>query len=241
MGGRLRVDFEQLAAAGDSLESTAGRVSASTRAFRRSGGGLGFAGGAYAHVAERILDGVERLAVRVEEGFTRVIRAHATVARRITDRLQADDGRLAAEARAETAHERRGPPRPRPPQIPAGPADPEKPHPHDPMDLIPAGAREKPFGPNSKFEHGRDYRWKDAQGRKIRLHVHTADPDAPAGSASRNGPVYRVQIDDHYLDAAGRTYALDAGKQTSPGFVRAFATATHIPWPADIPLPWSRS
>lgn len=114
---------------------------------------------------------------------------------------------------------------------------------------VPAGATQLPWTPNAKFPTGLKYQWEhlgaadptvagakvgptatptrigegDA-GRKVVWRAHGSDPGVAPGFNAAEGPVYRVNIGNHYLDEYGGKYTANALQANKA------ANDTHIPF-----------
>lgn len=112
---------------------------------------------------------------------------------------------------------------------------------HDPRDLIPADAEQKPFHAIADgSKDGVNYKWQTESGQPVRFRAHSADrnPNLPENSNSRNGPTYRVQVGQRYVGKSGDVHPKNAHDPNSSNYDPGSANDTHIPWPKDIPLPW---
>lgn len=99
--------------------------------------------------------------------------------------------------------------------------------------MVPRHAERVPFTPSAKFSHGEKYQWTDpATGKKVRYHAHGPDPDVSATNNAGQGPIYRQQIGNHYLDAQGNLHTGHSVKSNPQA-----ANDTHIPYPKDQPRP----
>ncbi|MFX4272943.1 polymorphic toxin type 30 domain-containing protein [Propionibacteriaceae bacterium Y1685] len=106
------------------------------------------------------------------------------------------------------------------------------------MRRVPKGAQRKELATMTNIKRGVQFTWQDRLGKHI-LRVHDVDPSAPRGSNATAGPVYRVQHWRLYEDAEGNLHdpAKHVNRETGE-YDEDFANATHIPWPAEIPLPY---
>lgn len=98
-------------------------------------------------------------------------------------------------------------------------------------DMIPKGTPNKwtPGAPGSgKFEgDGFRYEWTDPKtGTNYTVWGHNANPNAPAGSNSANGPTVRIKINNRLVTTSGTTVGNKPSK----------AGITHIPFYSDINL-----
>ncbi|GGT77700.1 putative T7SS-secreted protein [Streptomyces althioticus] len=112
---------------------------------------------------------------------------------------------------------------------------------HNPLDIVPDDAEMRTLkpDPNGGAQKGVEYKWEDPEtGNKVRLRVHDKDGTAPAGSNAANGDIYRISIGGKYQDEAGNLYHRQVHNPNSPHYNSHAAHATHIPWPAQFPLPY---
>ncbi|WBB91605.1 DNRLRE domain-containing protein [Verrucosispora sp. WMMC514] len=112
--------------------------------------------------------------------------------------------------------------------------------PDNPLDLVPASASKRDLTPHSGggAQYGVEYKWLQ-DGQTIRLRIHGPDSTAPAGSNAASGVTYRVQVGQRFLDPAGNLYPSGVHNPRSSNYDPAAANATHIPWPSNVPYPWS--
>jgi hypothetical protein len=104
--------------------------------------------------------------------------------------------------------------------------------------MVPRHATELPFTPNQKFQVGQRFEWTDAAtGKKVRYHAHGADPAQPPTRNAGAGPVHRVRIGNHFLDAAGNKHTKNSLDDSSAAYNPQAANDTHIPYPKDQPPP----
>ncbi|WP_318218143.1 putative T7SS-secreted protein [Streptomyces sp. SCL15-6] len=111
----------------------------------------------------------------------------------------------------------------------------------NPLDIVPDDAEMRVLkpDPNGGAQKGVEYKWDDPEtGNKVRLRVHDKDGTAPAGSNAANGDIYRISIGGKYQDEAGNLYHRQVHNANSPHYNPDAAHATHIPWPAQFPLPY---
>jgi hypothetical protein len=107
--------------------------------------------------------------------------------------------------------------------------------------MVPKGATELPFTPNNKFSVGQRFEWTDpASGKKVRYHAHGADPAVPKTQNAGAGPVYRVRVGNHFLDAQGVKHTQNSVNPNSAAYNAQAANDTHIPYPKDLPSPADR-
>jgi RHS repeat-associated protein len=112
---------------------------------------------------------------------------------------------------------------------------------HNPLDIVPDDAEMRILkpDPNGGAQKGVEYKWQDPEtGNMVRLRVHDKDGTAPAGSNAANGDIYRISIGGKYQDEAGNLYHRQVHNPNSPHYNEDAAHATHIPWPAQFPLPY---
>ncbi|MCO1653962.1 polymorphic toxin type 30 domain-containing protein [Pseudonocardia humida] len=108
--------------------------------------------------------------------------------------------------------------------------------------MVPRGATELPFTPNAKFPVGQRFEWVDqASGKKVRYHAHGADPAIAATQNAGAGPVYRVRVGNHFLDAQGAKHTQNSVTPSSAAYNPQSANDTHIPYPKDLPSPGDRN
>jgi RHS repeat-associated protein len=109
----------------------------------------------------------------------------------------------------------------------------------DIVSRVPRGAEHRILRPEpGKVTEGFEYKWRDADGNRMRLRVHGPDASAPAGSHSANGWVARLQRRGEYMDDAGTFHHKNVHNERSPHFNPDAANATHIPVEAPTrPLP----
>jgi hypothetical protein len=113
--------------------------------------------------------------------------------------------------------------------------------PGSPLARVPDDAEMLPFHPHSGggAQKGVNFKWTDADGKTHRFRAHDADGTAPPGSNAANGPIYRHRIGNRWeMDGGGLAHP-QAHNPNSPNHNPEQANATHIPWPSDVPLPWS--
>ncbi len=112
--------------------------------------------------------------------------------------------------------------------------------PQDPLELVPEGASQRSLQPDPSggAQEGVEYKWRNEEGQTVRLRIHGPDGKAPKGSNAADGPVYRLQVGQRYVDADGRLHPTGIHNPRSPNYDPQAANATHIPWPCDLPLPW---
>jgi hypothetical protein len=104
--------------------------------------------------------------------------------------------------------------------------------------MVPLGATKVPFTPNAKFPIGQRFEWTDkATGKKVRYHAHGADPAIATTQNAGAGPIYRIRVGNHFLDAQGTKYTQNAVNPNSAAYSAQAANATHIPYPKDLPSP----
>ncbi len=104
--------------------------------------------------------------------------------------------------------------------------------------MVPRDAREIPFTPNDKFKVGEKYEWIDpATGKRVKYRAHGVDPDVPDTFNAGQGPIYRTQVGQHFLDAQGNSYTRKSVDPNSSVFDVDAANNTHIPYPKDQPPP----
>lgn len=117
---------------------------------------------------------------------------------------------------------------------------PGQPLPHNPMDLVPPGANQRTLTPHpgAGSQQGVEYKW-DQDGQTVRMRGHSPDGTAPPGSNAASGDTYRVQIGGRYMDADGNLHPRGVHNPDSPNYNPQAANDTHIPWPSDVPVPWS--
>ncbi|MFJ1733631.1 putative T7SS-secreted protein [Streptomyces sp. NPDC088254] len=111
----------------------------------------------------------------------------------------------------------------------------------NPLDIVPDDAQMRILkpDPNGGAQKGVEYKWEDPEtGNMVRLRVHDKDGTAPAGSNAANGDIYRISIGGKYQDEAGNLYHRQVHNPNSPHHNSDAAHATHIPWPAQFPLPY---
>ncbi|WP_206189349.1 polymorphic toxin type 30 domain-containing protein, partial [Streptomyces prasinus] len=111
----------------------------------------------------------------------------------------------------------------------------------NPLDIVPGDAEMRILtpDPNGGAQKGVEYKWEDPEtGNKVRLRVHDKDGTAPPGSNAANGDIYRISIGGKYQDEAGNLYHRQVHNPNSPHYNSDAAHATHIPWPAEFPLPY---
>ncbi|MEV5613641.1 putative T7SS-secreted protein [Streptomyces sp. NPDC052225] len=112
---------------------------------------------------------------------------------------------------------------------------------HSPLSIIPDDAEMRVLkpDPNGGAQNGVEYKWKDPEtGNTVRLRVHDADGNAPAGSNAANGDVYRISIGGKYQDEAGNLYHRNVHNPNSPHHDPDAANSTHIPWRIPFRLPY---
>ncbi|MBB4712046.1 RHS repeat-associated protein [Streptomyces luteogriseus] len=112
---------------------------------------------------------------------------------------------------------------------------------HNPLDIVPDGADMRVLkpDPHGGAQKGVEYKWEDPEtGNMVRLRVHDKDGTAPVGSNAANGDIYRISIGGKYQDDAGNLYHRQVHNPNSPHYNPDAAHATHIPWPAQFPLPY---
>ncbi|MEU1188348.1 putative T7SS-secreted protein [Streptomyces sp. NPDC005859] len=112
---------------------------------------------------------------------------------------------------------------------------------HNPLDIIPDDAEMRILkpDPNGGAQKGVEYKWEDPEtGNMVRLRVHDKDGTAPVGSNAADGDIYRISIGGKYQDEAGNLYHRQVHNPNSPHHNTDAAHATHIPWPAQFPLPY---
>lgn len=112
---------------------------------------------------------------------------------------------------------------------------------HNPMDIVPSDAQVRKLTPDSNggAQVGVEYKWTDSQtGNVVRMRVHGPDATAPAGSHAAAGDVYRISIGGKYQDLEGNLYHRQVHNPNSPHYNPDAANGTHIPWPAEHPLPY---
>jgi putative RNase toxin 30 of polymorphic toxin system len=108
--------------------------------------------------------------------------------------------------------------------------------------MVPGHATQLPFTPNQKFPVGQRFEWTDAAtGKKVRYHAHGADPAQPPTQNAGAGPVYRVRVGNHFLDAAGNKHTKNSVDDSSAAYDPQAANDTHIPYPEDQPSPANRN
>ncbi len=110
----------------------------------------------------------------------------------------------------------------------------------NPMEMIPGDASVRTLkpDPNGGVQEGVEYKWLNEDGQTVRLRIHGPDGTAPDGSNSAVGPTYRLQIGGRYMDLDGNLFPRGVHNPNSPNYDPGAANATHIPWPAQFPLPW---
>ncbi|MGK5441503.1 DNRLRE domain-containing protein [Micromonospora sp. URMC 105] len=112
--------------------------------------------------------------------------------------------------------------------------------PENPIDLVPSYASRRNLTPHSNggAQYGVEYSWRQ-DGQRIRVRIHGPDGTAPIGSNAASGVTYRVQIGQRFMDKNGNLYPSKVHNPKSPNYNPEAANATHIPWPAGVPYPWS--
>ncbi|WP_425436237.1 polymorphic toxin type 30 domain-containing protein [Luteimicrobium subarcticum] len=88
-------------------------------------------------------------------------------------------------------------------------------------------------------QRGVKFRWTDSDGKTNVFHAHDVDGTAPAGSNPSHGPIYRHKVGNKYRMQDGDFAHPQCTNPNSPNYNPDHANATHMPWPADVPLPWS--
>jgi hypothetical protein len=113
--------------------------------------------------------------------------------------------------------------------------------PGSPLAKVPDNAEMLPFTPHSGggAQKGVNFKWTDAEGKTHRFRAHDADGTAPPGSNAANGPIYRHRVGNKYEMEGGDFAHPQSHNKNSPNYNPDHANATHIPWPSDVPLPWS--
>ncbi|WP_189087121.1 polymorphic toxin type 30 domain-containing protein, partial [Promicromonospora citrea] len=112
--------------------------------------------------------------------------------------------------------------------------------PNSPMARVPDDAEMLPFTPHSGggAQKGVHFKWTE-DGKTHRFRAHDADGTAPPGSNAAEGPIYRYRVGNKYEMEGGGFAHPQAHNPNSPHYNPEQANATHIPWPSDVPLPWS--
>ncbi|MFI2105570.1 polymorphic toxin type 30 domain-containing protein [Isoptericola sp. NPDC019693] len=110
-----------------------------------------------------------------------------------------------------------------------------------PLRKVPDDAEMLPFAPHAGggAQKGVNFKWTDAEGKTHRFRAHDADGTAPPGSNAAEGPIYRHRVGNKWEMENGEFAHPQAHNQNSPNYNPEQANATHIPWPSDVPLPWS--
>ncbi|MGW6542379.1 polymorphic toxin type 30 domain-containing protein [Streptomyces massasporeus] len=90
---------------------------------------------------------------------------------------------------------------------------------------------------------GRDpepaWQWEDPEtGNMGRLRVHDKGGTAPVGSNAASRDIDRISIGGKYQDDVGNLYQRQVHNPNSPHYNPDAAHATHIPRPAQFPLPY---
>lgn len=113
--------------------------------------------------------------------------------------------------------------------------------PGSPLRKVPDDAEMLPFAPHSGggAQKGVNFKWTDADGKTHRFRAHDADGTAPPGSNAAEGPIYRHRVGNKWEMENGEFAHPQAHNPNSPNYNPEQANATHIPWPSDVPLPWS--
>lgn len=100
------------------------------------------------------------------------------------------------------------------------------------LPVIPEGATTRLLTPHpgEGSQYGIEYSWSNTDGVKERFRIHGPDGTAPEGSNSREGPTYRRQVGNRYMDDQGDLYPRNVHKEKSPHYDADAANRTHIPF-----------